>query len=245
MAIVQGDLPDWSSLASSPAVALANGNFNAGTFTVFAGNVPPGTHALKLYLSYSPAHNVAGVTFSDNTLNTMIVTYGASFAHQFFASIDDVSVPSVKVVVNMPAGAGVVTYSLVAFFSDQSVFINNDTSAPVPIAPVVLPNLTVLPFSIAPGSNVFAPHGKLHALSWHFTGNLVGDYAGSLGDAGAYVILDAIDMHVASAIGVMCTPRSVVSFPGGLQGFSGSIAFSCAVPAGAAVLASGVAVVSD
>ena len=222
---------------------MAAGTFNVGTFTVFAGVVPPGTHALKLYLSYNPAHNVSGVTFSDNTLGTTIVTYGASFGHQFFASIDDVTVPNVKVVVNMPAGAGIVTYELVAFSSDQSVFINNDASAPVPIVPAAFQASNYVGFSLAAGGSKPLPLSTLQLLSWNFSGQAVGAYVGSITDCVGTVI-DEIEMYVASLAGGIASTRSTIVFPGGGAPGLASLFFQCVQPAGGNAQAAGMAFVS-
>lgn len=128
------DAPDWSITNATPAIDLGAFTVGAGVLaTVYDSVTPPGTHALKIYLQSNSATMTAlGVTVYDGTSGQIIQGFSAPVSTNLVVALDDVTVPRVKVTVTGATGAGT-TGRVVAFLSDQAVFIDNDVGDPIPV----------------------------------------------------------------------------------------------------------------
>jgi hypothetical protein len=128
------DAPDWSITNATPAIDLGAFTVGAGVLqTVYDSVTPPGTHALKIYLqSNSVTMTALGVTVYDGTSGQIIQGFSVPVSTNLVVALDDVTVPRVKVTVTGATGAGT-TGRVVAFLSDQAVFIDNDVGDPIPV----------------------------------------------------------------------------------------------------------------
>lgn len=129
------DNPDWTTRTATPALKMGTTTVvSAGaTGTVFTGAVPAGIHAVKVYVeSADPSFNASQIQFVNNATGHVMVTFNSVAGTEVIAQVDDICTPSIKVTVTAPATHST-TATVVAYLSDQAVWIDNDPSSPVPV----------------------------------------------------------------------------------------------------------------
>lgn len=214
------DVPDWSGVNLSPATDLADFTVLAGaTDTVYSGAVPPGTHAIKVYVqTTSGPFKAASVTVTDTTLGATLESWTSPTASSLITPIDDLSVPTISV--SVTALAGLATKgSVIAFLSDQAVAVANDPSTPIPFVPAPPPLAAVLPISggiaaNASGTIIPGVSGKIITVYGGFLGfspsGTQGATAGVLKwGSGTQLARLRADVGQATAVGTFYLPPTI------------------------------------
>lgn len=150
------DSPDWANTVATPAIDLGTFTVPANTIaTVYNGPTPPGCHSLKVFVeSTDPSSNAQQVTVIDpatvHTMEQFLIVQGT----EVIAQVDDICTPNIRVDV-FAAFTQATTGRVVAYLSDQAVWVDNDNNSPIPvrlvgIGPTSPPTVTTLPVEIAP-----------------------------------------------------------------------------------------------
>lgn len=130
------DSPDWASTITTPAIDLGAFTVPAGTIaTVYNGPTPPGCHSLKVFVeSTDPTFNAQQVTVIDPANASVLDQFIGVTGTRVIAQVDDVCTPNIRVDVQAAATQQTVG-RVVAYLSDQAVWIDNDLNSPIPIIP--------------------------------------------------------------------------------------------------------------
>src|SRR5260370_20424166 len=139
------DNPDWSQRLISPAISLAAQNVPLNSIVdVFTGDLPQGTHAIKVYLNagISGAQG-SQVTVTDTPLALLVQTWTNPRGPFLFLPVDDITTPTIKVTVTTFA-TFTCQVKVVAFLSDQAVAVDNNPDAGVPVISAPNPQLKII-----------------------------------------------------------------------------------------------------